>query len=172
MLTKDRKKEIVQSTEELLEKQKVLFFSKFGGIGVNKLAEFRRELRKVGGEFKVIRKTLLQRALQSKSINANVLDLPGEVGVIFGYESEVDPAKAAVKFKKENQTFEILAGVLNGNTMKGADVIALAKLPTREQLLGQLVGVLQAPIANFQGVLSGNVRGLVTVLSELSKKQS
>ena len=170
MLTKLKKEEIVRSAEEILSKQKVLFFTKFSGIAVSKLNAFRRELSKVGAEFKVIRKTLLQRALKNKSVAVDVLGMQGEVGIIIGYESEVDPAKAAMKFGKDNQTFKIIFGLLGESMMDTGQVVALAKLPTRDQLLGQLVGVLQAPIANFQGVLSGNMRGLVMVLSQIAKK--
>lgn len=170
MLTRSKKEEIVKSAEDLLQKQKVLFFSKFSGVSVNKLAQFRRELKKIGGEFKIIRKTLLQLALKNKKINANVLEMPGEVGVIAGYEGEVDPARVAVKFGKENPTFQVISGFLGDSLLKNQDVLALAKLPTREQLLGKLVGVLQAPIGNFQGVLSGNMRGFITIVSQLSKK--
>ena len=170
MLTKSKKEEIVRSAEKVLEKQKVLFFTKFSGIAVSKLNEFRRELGKIGGEFRVIRKTLLQRALKNKSVAVDVLGMPGEVGIIIGYEGEVDPAKVAMKFGKENQTFKIISGILGGSIMDDRQVVALAKLPTRDQLLGQLVGVLQAPIANFQGVLSGNMRGFMTVLSQIVKK--
>lgn len=170
MITRAKKQEVVKEAEELLGKQTVLFFTKFAGVGVNKLQALRRELRSIGAEFKVIRKTLLQLALKQKNIGANIVDMPGEVGVIFGYKSEVDPAKAAVKFGKENTTFQIISGFLNGNLMTAQQAVALSKLPTKEQLLGQLVGVLQAPIGNFQGVLSGNIRGLTTVLSEISKK--
>ena len=170
MLTKSKKEEIVRSAEEVLEKQKVLFFTKFSGIAVSKLNEFRRELRKIGGEFRVVRKTLLQRAFKNKSVAVDVLGMPGEVGIIIGYESEVDPAKVAMKFGKENQTFKIISGILGGSIIDAGQATALAKLPTKDQLLGQLVGVLQAPIANFQGVLSGNMRGLVIALSQISKK--
>lgn len=169
MLTRTKKQEVVKEVEELLAKQKVLFFAKFSGIGVGKLVALRRELRKLGAEFKVIRKTLLQLALNNKNIGAHILDVPGEIGVIFGYESEVDPAKAAVKFGKDNQTFKIVAGFLNGAPLTAQEVLALAKLPNKEQLLGQLVGVLRAPLANFQSVLSGNIRGLITVLSQIKK---
>lgn len=168
MLTKARKQEIVKNTEKLLEKQKVLILSTFKGIPVSKLSLFRRELRKIGGEFKVIRKTLLQRALKEKNINLDALGMAGEIGTIFGYENEVDPAKSAVKFGKENKTFQILAGILGESVMKGEEIIALAKLPTREQLLGKLVGVLQSPIAGFQGVLAGNIRGFAQVLNQIA----
>ena len=170
MLTKQKKQEIVKSAGEILKKQKVLFFTTFFGIAVSKMQELRRELKKVGGEFKVIRKTLLQRALKEQSLDADVVGMKGEIGVVAGFESEVDPAKVAAKFGKENQTFKIISGFLNGAVVSGAQITALAKLPTREQLLGQLVGVLQAPVANFQGVLSGNMRGFITALSQLAKK--
>lgn len=172
MLTRAKKQEIIQNTEKLLNKQRVLFFTKFSGIGVNKLESLRRELKKLGAEFKVIRKTLLQLALQkNKNININVLEMPGEIGLIVGYENEVEPAKAAVKFGKEQTTFQIISGFLNGNPLTGQEIIALAKLPTKQELLAQFIGVLQAPLANFQSVLSGNMRGFMRVLGQINKNK-
>ncbi len=173
MLTRDQKSSIIKELSEQFSRQKISLFADFRGISVAKLSQFRRELKKLGAEFKVAKKTLLKRALAEASIELEPKELEGEIGVVFGFEDQVSPAKAAVKFAKENQTFKMLKGILDGKVIEGAAVAALAKLPSREQLLGKLAAVLQAPIRNLAVVLQANIRNLAVVLNQLSinKKQ-
>ena len=96
-------------------------------------------------------------------------ELKGEIGVTFGYEDQVEPAKTLIKFAKENETFKVLAAILAGNVLNDKQVIALAKLPSREALLAQLVGVLQAPIRGLAVVLQANTRNLVVVLNKIKR---
>ncbi|MDO8600475.1 MAG: 50S ribosomal protein L10 [bacterium] len=169
MLTKSKKQEIVKELTDKFEKQKSVIFTDFRGIGVNKLMTLRREMRKLGAEFKVAKKTFLRIALKSIGVEYDPKELEGEIGVIFGYEDQVGPAKAAAKFGKENETFKVLKGLLDGKLIEGKEVLALAKLPSREQLLGKLVWVLNSPIQGFYNVLQGNLRNLVVVLSKIKK---
>jgi large subunit ribosomal protein L10 len=169
MLTKSKKQEIVRELTDKFQKQKSVIFADFRGIGVNKLMALRREMKKVGAEFRVAKKTFLRIALKSIGIEYDPKELDGEIGVIFAYEDQVAPAKSAVKFGKENETFKVLRGLLGGKLLDGKEVLALAKLPSREQLLGKLVGTLNAPIQGFYNVLQGNLRNLVVVLSKIKK---
>ncbi|MDO8664895.1 MAG: 50S ribosomal protein L10 [Candidatus Liptonbacteria bacterium] len=169
MLSKTKKQEIVKELTDKFQKQKSVIFTDFRGIGVNKLMALRREMRKLGAEFKVAKKTFLRIALKSVGVEYDPKELEGEIGVIFGYEDQVAPAKAAAKFGKENETFKVLKGLLDGKLIEGKEVLALAKLPSHEQLLGKLVWVLNSPIQGFYNVLQGNLRNLVVVLSKIKK---
>ena len=173
MLTRDQKGKIVTELQDRFSRQRISFFTDIRGISVAKLSQFRRELKKLGAEFKVAKKTLLKRSLDEAGIALEPKALEGEIGVIFGYEDQVAPAKATVKFGKENQAFKILKGILDGKVIEGTAVVALAKLPSREQLLGQVASVLQAPIRNLALVLQANIRNLAVVLNQLAinKKQ-
>jgi large subunit ribosomal protein L10 len=138
---------------------------------VAKLSQFRRGLKKIGAEFKVAKKTLLRRALDAVSIGIEPEKLEGEIGVIFGYEDQVAPAKAAAKFAKENETFRLLKGILAGKILEAKDVLALAKLPSRGELLAELARSFQAPIQGLVNVLHGNIRNLVVVLNQIKDKK-
>lgn len=171
MITKQKKQEIIQDLEEKFKKQKSVIFTDFQGVGVNKLRIIRRSLKKVGAEFKVARKTFLRLALKKIGVDYDPKELDGEIGVIFSYEDPVAPAKTAVLFRKENPTFKLLKGLLAGKLISGEEAMALAKLPTREQLLGKLVYILNAPIQGFYNVLQANLKNLVVVLNKIAESK-
>ena len=170
-LTRGRKTKIVEELTEMFKKQKIAVFSDFRGVGVSKLTALRREMKKAGAEFKVAKKTFLRLALKAVGIDYDPKTLEGEIGVIFGYEDQIAPVKTAAKFGKENKTFKILKGILDGKFLEGKEVLLLAKLPSREQLLAKLVWVLNSPLQGFHNVLSGNLRNLVVVLNKIREKK-
>ena len=98
-------------------------------------------------------------------------ELRGEVGIIFGYEDQAAPAKAASKFAKENKSFRILKGFLGGKLIEAPEVMALARLPSREELLAELARALNSPIQSLVNALQGNIRNLVVVLSRVKDKK-
>ncbi|RJQ37292.1 50S ribosomal protein L10 [Candidatus Parcubacteria bacterium] len=172
MQTKTQKQEIVSELEDRLRRQKVSIFADIHGISVSLLTQFRRELKELGAELKVAKKTLLARALSSVGIAVDSKELKGEIAVIFGFEDQVAPAKAAAKFAKANDTFKVLRGVLDGKVIEGSGVLALAKLPNREQLLGQVAGAFAAPVRNLAVVLQANIRGLAVALQKVAEQKS
>ena len=166
MLTKTQKTKIVEEFAERFRRQKVAIFSDLHGISVAKATALRRLLRKENAEYKVAKKTLLDRALAAVGIEMKAKDLKGEIGVAFGYGDEATPAKILAKFSKENETFKILGGILSGRILNDLDITALARLPGREQLLGQLAGALSSPLRGLASVLQGNMRNVVVVLNK------
>lgn len=172
MKTREDKTNIVGELEERFKKQRVSVFANFTGISVAKLSQFRRELKKIGAEFKVAKKTLLNRALKAAGLEVNPDELKGEVGVIFGYEDQAAPAKLAAKFAKENKTFKVIKGILEGKITEAAGIMALAKLPSREELLGQVARAFNSPIQGLVNALSGNIKNLVVVLSKIKSTKS
>jgi large subunit ribosomal protein L10 len=172
MLTRDQKGTIVTELQDRFARQRISLFTDIRGVSVAKLSQFRRELKKLGAEFKVAKKTLLKRALDGAHIILEPKELEGEIGVIFGYEDQVAPAKLAVKFGKANETFKILKGILDGKIIEGKAAVALAKLPTREQLLATVAAVLQAPIRNLASALQANIRSIAIVLNQLKEQKA
>jgi large subunit ribosomal protein L10 len=166
-LTKEQKQNIVSDLEQKIEKQKSIVFMDFTGIKVKTLAKFREVLKEQGSELKVAKKSLMEIALKNKKVELGTKQLEGEVAMVFGYDDEITPSKLVYQFSKENGQAKILGGFLENKFYQMADVIRLAQLPNKEQLLGMLVGTLNAPATNFVGVLSGNMRKLVTVLSNI-----
>jgi len=171
-LTRDQKQNIINDLESKIEKQKSIVFMDFTGIKVKELAKLREGLKENGSEMKVAKKSLMEIALKNKGVELDSKKLEGEVAMVFGYEDEIAPSKAVYQFSKENQKAKILGGFLENKFYEMADVIKLAELPSKEQLLGMLVGTLSAPATNLVGVLSGNMRKLVFALSQIKEKKA
>lgn len=172
MQTKEQKQNIVKDIEKKLEKQKSIVFMDFAGVKVQELAQLREKLKEEGGEMKVAKKSLMGKALKNKNIEIDPKKLEGEVAMVLGYEDEVAPSKLVYQFSKENQKAKILGGFLENKFYEMADIIRLAELPGKEQLLAMLVGTLSSPASGLVSVLSGNARKLVFALSRIKEKKA
>lgn len=171
-ITKAKKQEIVKELKEKFQKAKITFFSDFHGVSVAKIQSLRRKLKKDDAEYKVAKKTLIDKALAETGILLKTKDLQGELGVALGYGDEVNAAKALVKFGKENDTFKVVAGILGSRILQSQDVVALAKLPPREVLLAQVVGAMSGPIRGLATALQGNIRNLVVLLNKIKENKT
>ena len=172
MRTKAQKQEIVENIVTKLNRNTIAFFTDFRGISVTDSNILRRSLKKENAEYTVAKKTLLDRALAQNGIQFISKKLEGEIGIALAYGDQVAPAKALVAFAKKHETFKILAALLAGRVLSAKEVIALAKLPSREILLAQVVGAMQAPIRGLAVVLQANIRNLATVLNKIKKQKA
>jgi large subunit ribosomal protein L10 len=167
MLTRSQKEELVKNLTEQVKAGKVAVFSDYAGTTVAKMKELRNELRKSGSSFKITKKKLIQLAFKNAGIEADVQNMKGQIGVAIGEADEVSAAKILAKFAKENENFKIIEGMLENKMISAAEVMALAKLPSRDELLAKLVGSINAPVSGFVNVLAGNLRNLVGVLKAI-----
>jgi large subunit ribosomal protein L10 len=171
-LTRVKKENIVKDIEEKLDRQKAIMFMDFSGVKVKELTGLRNELKETGNEMEIAKKSLLGIALKNKKIEADVKKLSGEVAVIFGYEDEVASSKILYQFVKTNKKAKMLGGLIGSNFYDEKDVMRLAQLPGKQQLLGMLVGTINAPISGFVSVLHGNLRNLVYALAAIKDQKT
>lgn len=167
MLTRLQKEELVKNLSETIKGGKVVIFSDYAGTTVSKMKDLRDELRKTDSSYKITKKKLIDLALKDAGIEASVLDLEGQIGIAIGKGDEVTAAKVLAKFAKENKNFKILQGVLENKVISGKEVLSLATLPGKDELLAKLVGTINAPVSGFVNVLAGNLRNLVGVLKAI-----
>jgi large subunit ribosomal protein L10 len=168
MLTRSQKDQVIKDLSAKIKDGKVIIFSDYAGTTVAKMKNLRDELRKTDSSYKITKKKLIDLALKDAGIEASVLDLEGQIGIAIGKGDEVTAAKVLAKFAKENKNFKILQGVLESKVISGKEVMSLATLPGKDELLAKLVGTINAPISGFVNALAGNIRGLVTVLRGIS----
>lgn len=171
-LTKEKKKKSLDSLSQKIAGQKSLVFVDFSKVNSKDLFAFRRKLKETGCELKVGKKTLIRIALGQKGISfwgkikANV---PGQLALVLGITDEVAPARLSHQFAKTNENFKILGGIFEHRFVGKEHVLALAVLPSREELLAKMVGSIASPISGFEHVLIGNTRSLVSILSQIKK---
>jgi large subunit ribosomal protein L10 len=171
-LNKQSKQDLVAELAQQLKGTKAAFLADYRGLNVEKATELRRKLRAAGAEYRVIKNTLLRLAAQGTQAACLDPELKGPTAVTLVTSDPVAPAKALVEFAKANQAFELKAGMLDGKLLSAADVRALAELPSREVLLGRLLGTLNAPTSNFVGVLAAVPRSMVQVLSAIKDQKA
>jgi large subunit ribosomal protein L10 len=166
-----QKKEIaVAELRQLLQKCPLAVLTDYRGLNVKAITALRVELRQLGIEYKVAKNTLT--GLAAKELGLKGLDsyLEGPTAIAFGSKDPVAPAKILLNFAKTSKQLQIKAGILEGKVITPEGVKALADLPSREELLGRVLGGMKTPMYGLVNVLSAPMRNLVYVLEEVRKK--
>ncbi|MDD3435241.1 MAG: 50S ribosomal protein L10 [Patescibacteria group bacterium] len=170
--SKIQKQEILRTLDEQMKRSKSVIFTGFNALGVSDNEALRAQLRAVGGEYYVPKKTLLKKVLKDGGLDASQEEmLTGKVAAIFSYDDEVAAAKAVKNFSKgKEEKIFFLGGVMDGRLLSKEEAINLANIPGKQELYAKLLGSINAPVSGFVNVLAGNLRGLVNVLKALSEK--
>lgn len=150
----------------------MFYLTDFTGLDVRSLSKLRQSLRDSGAEYVVGKNRLIQLALK-ESDQPDLGDaLNGPTGVVFGFADVVGPAKVLTDFAKDNQDRPVFKlGVLDKKVIQPTQIGQLAKLPSREVLLAQLAGALQAPLATMAGVLEAKLQEMSGLLDALKEKR-
>ena len=171
-MRKLEKAEIVQELQERIGRSQFNILADFTGLKVEEITRLRRQVREADGELRVVKNTLLERAAGEDSPMASLKSqLVGPNAVTFGYGDPVALAKVLIKFAQEKPQFKLKVGVLAGQVLTAQEVDALSKLPDREVLLAQFLGVLQGVPRNLVTVLAGIIRNLLNVLVAIKDKK-
>lgn len=171
--TKVQKKAALDGLQTSVDNMKSAVFVNFSGIPVKEINTLRNSCKDENVGYTVAKKTLLKKVLKEKGfkgIDEQAFD--GEVATVIGFEDEVAPARLVSKFAKEHEKMKIIGGVLEGEIIGNEKVIALAKLPSKQELMAKVVGSIAAPLSGFVNVLQGNLRGLVYTLYAIKEKKS
>lgn len=178
--TRAQKADIVAKVADRLKRMKAAAFSQVSGYTMADADKLRAKAALQNVEVFITKRTLLARAAKEAGIEGmDTTGMEGSILTAVGYADEVSAAKllkdlATAKklaHKEKLDTMSLVAGILDGKFMTKEQVTQLASLPSKQQLLGQLVGTLNAPISGFVNVLAGNLRGLVTVLGAIQAKK-
>lgn len=169
-MPKQYKIDSVAEFKEKLARSGIAIASQYVGINVAKVTELRKNLREAGIDFKVYKNTLARIALRDMGLEEAADCMTGPTAWAFS-KDPVAPAKMLKQAGKELPFVVMTGGVLDGKAVTGAQLIALADLPPREQLLAMVAGTIAAPISNLLGVLNAVPRGLVNVLDQVRKQK-
>ena len=175
--TKAQKQELVTTLAARLGRSSTVYVTDFTGLSVAKLTQLRRRLRQAGTEFVVVKNTLARRALADAHMAGNAgggleQHLAGPTGLVLAGADPVAAAKVLADFAKEFEKPAIKAGLVDGKAVTPEQVKRLASLPSRIELLAQLGGTLQAPMAGLVGALNGLLMNVVGALEALRTKRA
>ncbi len=170
-ITRKEKEQIIADLESQLQNAKAVVFADYRGTTVQKISELRKNMRKENIYTKVAKITLIKRALEKFGIDTSAFDFKVPVALAISQEDEVAPARVFSAFAKENKNVQILMGVMDNKVISAAEVNALAALPSKHELQGQVVRTIAAPISGFVNVLAANLRSLVYVLNAIKESK-
>jgi large subunit ribosomal protein L10 len=167
------KEKIVQEIREKVSRSQIGILTDYKGLKVEEMTRLRRQLQEASAELKVVKNTMLRRAAADDSpIGPLLSHFTGPNALTLGYADPVALAKIMTKFAQEKPQLEIKAAVLSGQVLNVKDLEALSKLPPKEVLLAQFLGLLNGVPTALVTVLAGVIRNLLNVLVAYRDKRA
>ena len=172
MATKAFKSEKIESIKAKAQKAQVAVLTEYKGYSVEEITNLRRALQKDGGDYMVTKNTLAKIALKGTDFEVLADSLTGAIAIAFGYEDQVSPAKVVAKFIKDTKKGEILGGALDGKLLDAKEVEALAKLPSKEELIAKILGSINSPASGIVGGINGVMSALVRAIAAVRDQKA
>lgn len=172
-MNRDHKAAAVAEIAEQIRESEAIFAIDFRGLTVTQAAEVRSRLRESGATLRVVKNSLTERAADEAGVEALKAMLTGPTALTFVRGDAAGAAKAISTFNRQTSLLEFKGGIMEGEALEAAQLQEIAKLPSREVLYAQLVGVVAAPLTGLARGLGGLLGGLAVALGELrGKKES
>jgi large subunit ribosomal protein L10 len=147
------KKPIVEEIAGIVEGAQAVVLVNYSGLNVEQDTELRKTLREAGVTYKVYKNTMMKLAFKGTEFEALADDLNGTNAIAVSKDDATAPARILAEFAKKNDKLELISGVVEGKYADKAAILALASIPSREVLLGRLLGSMQGTIASFARVI-------------------
>ena len=139
---------------------------RYVSLKANVANQFRREVSKLGGNVEVMRKRVLIKAAQAAGVSLDLKALPGHIGLVYTAQDPIEMTKLVFKFSEENgKAIQVVGGRFDGLIYNAADVETLSKLPGTDEMRAQLLGTLDAPMAQTLAVMDALLTSVVHCLN-------
>ena len=164
----------INSVKELsvrLDKAKAIYFTDYLGLDVVSVTKLRKNFVEKDVEFTVAKNTLIKLAAKEVGISGVDEFLEGPTAIAFGYEDPTDPARVIKEFLKDFDKPSVKGMIFDGEIFTSDQFDKIANLPSKEQLLSKLVGMLNSPMSKLSSTLNGSVSGLLGRLTQLNSKK-
>jgi len=163
------KAETIEEIRQRLGGATATVLTEYRGLTVQQLSALRKQLKAASAEYRVVKNRLARVAIEGSPLASLRPHLTGPIGVVIGRKDPAAVAKALQGFAKANPALQVRVGVVDGQLLDPQGFKAVADLPSREVLRGQIVGILQGPLARLVGLLQAPQRELAYVLAERGK---
>jgi large subunit ribosomal protein L10 len=172
-MKRSEKEAIIAEVVEKAARAVAMYFADFSKLTVAEETELRREFRKSGVEYNVVKNTLARKALQQLAGYDRVYDkLVGPTGIAFSYDDPSAPAKIIKKYSEKLGKFKLKAAVIEKQVYDATKLNELANMPSRKDMVAAILGSLQAPASGIVGAINAVARDLVYVLDAIEKKKA
>lgn len=164
MPTKQKAATIDELTDQLT-RSRLTIVADYRGLGVSDLQGLRGNLRPVDAEFRIAKNTLTTIAADRAGIDGMETLLEGPTALVLTYGDPVQTSKIVTDFVRTSRVLTVRGGVMNNRLVSAPDIDAISTMPSREELLGRLLGMLASPMSRIVGVLGAPIRALPYVLN-------
>lgn len=171
-MNRSEKAAIIEAVRAGVAKASITVVTDFKGMPVEELTRLRVKLREAGGEYHVVKNTLARIAFTGGAHDSIKDDFKDNCAIALGFQDPVAVAKALGEFAKTSKVFKVRHGSLEGKALTAEQVDNLAKLPSKEQLLAQVLGAMNAVPANFVSLFANMLRGLLYALKAVEEKKA
>jgi large subunit ribosomal protein L10 len=170
MSGRDLKENLISELVSIASASQGIVFTHYHGLTVKQVTELRRKLRKSGANFKIIKNTLAKIAFKKAQLNFDELQLKGPVAIAYS-EDPITSSKVVVEFAKTNKQLKVVGGVVNNISCDADGIDKISKLPSLDEIRGQLIGLISAPATKIARVIAAPASQIVTVLKAYSEKE-
>lgn len=170
-MNRDQKADIINELNETFSKAKFAVVTDYSGLKVTELEKLRKSLREADAQIQVVKNTLLRLAVKGTPYEGLTDVFNGTSAIAVSFNEPVDPSRILTAFASEFNAFSIRMAVLDGTILSVGDVVALSKLPSRDKLLGKLLGTMSAVPTGFVRVLSAIPQKLLYALSAIKDQK-
>ncbi len=171
-ISKERKEEVLSLYKDWLNRSEAVILVEYTGATMKMMDGIRGKIREAGGEFHVVKNTLVRRAFKDNGVALPEEYLVKSTAVSFAFTDPAAVAKALTDATKGNEFVKVKGGVMSGRTLNAAQVKSLADMPPLPVMRAQLLGVLQAPASKLVRTIAEPARGLAAVVKAFSEKAS
>lgn len=171
-LNKTEKVRVISELQGKFAKAKGVIFTDYRGLSVEEMSDLRNTLRKYALEYRVIKNTLARRAAEGTPVDTAKHLFLGPVGLAVGYNDPILLTKKIIEYNRANEKLRIKGGVIEGDVCTPDEIKTISELPSRENLLSMLGGVMQSPLSKFAGILSATLLQFVYAIEALKKQKS
>ena len=169
--TRKQKEKEINDLIDKLKRAKIAVLTGYQGLTVFEMQELRSKLKELEADYKVAKNSLLKIALKKAGLNLDISEFKVPLALAFSYEDEVSAPKEVYEFSKSSKALEILSGIMDEKLVSKDTIIKLATLPSKEELLSEIVYMLNYPLSGLVNVLQGNTRKLVYALKAISENK-
>jgi len=162
----------VEAIAESLAAAQSIVLADYQGLTVEHMTEFREKCRASDVRCRVVKNRLAKIAADKVDIPGLKEHLKGPLALVMGMSSPVDPAKLVVDFAKDHEQLELVGGFMDGAYMTSDEVVALSKIPSREELYAKMMGSINSPASGLVGVTNGVVAALTRAIDAVAKQKA
>ena len=170
-MKRNEKADMVTWIGEVFDKNAVVVLVANKGLTVSQMSGLRNELRAANARMRVVKNRLAKIAIADREQAGLSTLFQGPTAIVYA-EDPVAPAKIVEKFAKENDRLEILGGAMGPEIMDAAGVKALASMPSREELIAQIVMTIGAPASNIAGAIGAPAANIAGILKTLEEREA